>query len=492
MKMEFINPTKIKLPHGGPDVRSFLTYDDKSVGVQISRLKQNLRFKRGDPDKYHEALLKLKEEQKVCLLYQNAETGDFWTYSGLAKQLNTRFGWEMPFRPAFDTEKIIAYNKMPHVGRYYQEAAFQALIDIGHGAIQLPTGSGKSWIIQRLMKRYPVKTLVVTPYTSITIQLTEQFEQAFGVKHVGQFGDGKKVFNKLFTIATAKSISMIVAGSKEWDALSQCEMVIFDESHMVPAETFQKVCLSVCVSAPLKFFVSATQLRNDGSELLLAGITGPVVYTKNFKDLSAEGFLKTPVVHVFNVNSTGSLSFDPKKETRNQLYLNPNVNSMAGDIANKMLKAGKQVVILIEEYDQFLMLKNFMKDSFEFLHGPVSTKATKEVLPKEYWKCDIEKTVKEFNEGKVRCIIGTTAISTGIDLQPVGGLIYLQGGTSPIKIPQGVGRGTRPVGPKELWVVDFRIQGSKIMERHISTRLDIYDTLSDKVLCHGWDRYEGS
>lgn len=488
MEMNFINPTLIKLPRGGDDVARFLTYDDKSVGVQISRLKQNIRFKKGDPDAYHERLAALKAEEKVCLLKQNAETGEFWTYAGLAKDLGTRFGWVLPVRPDFDTDKLIAFKKLPLEPRYYQKEAFDALVAVGHGAIQLPTGSGKSLLIQMLMKRYPVKTLVVTPWTTITDQLMANYVEAFGKQYVGMFGDGKKEFKKLFTIATAKSISMLEPGSPEWEALSQCQMVIFDESHMVPAETFQRVCLSVCVNAPLKFFVSATQLRNDGSELLLKGITGPVVYIKSFKELANEGYLKKPTVHIFNVLSCGSSSFDPKKETRQQLYLNPNVNQLAGDIASKMVLSGRQVIILIEEYDQFLMLKNFMNVDFEFLHGPVSSKKNKEVLPKQYWKCDVEKTVKEFNEGKVRCIIGTTAISTGVDLKPVGGLIYLQGGTSPIKIPQGVGRGTRPFGPSDLWAVDFRVQGSTIMERHIGRRLDIYDTLSDKVLTHGWDR----
>jgi len=483
--MKLVSPTKILLPEDSDRVKSFLTYDDLSVKFQISRLKQNVRFRQGDPEKFLERMAELKEEQNKCLL-QYDEDGNPYTYSGLWQDLSLRFGWNLENeigRPEEEDMSIIPWKRVPHKPRYYQEEAFEALAKIGHGAIELPTGSGKTLIIMNLLKRFPVKTLIITPFSNITNQLRVDLEEAFGAKQVGQLGDKRKKVDRLFTVANAQSATRVEPGSKEWDELSQCEMVIFDESHMVPSESFRKICLSgVGKDARLRFFVSATQTRTDGSAMLLKGVTGPIVYRKSYKDLAKEGYLKEIKSRVFAVSPAKSSVSDPKKETRANLYNNPNVARLACMLAEKAYTlADRQVVILIEEYSQFLLLKNHMKIPYEFAHGTV-TKDQKELLPEQYWKCDTEQIISDFNKGVLPCIIGTTAIATGVDIKPTGCIIYLQGGTSEIKVKQGVGRGTRPVAHKELWVCDFRVSGSKVLERHADNRKKIYETLTDQSI----------
>jgi superfamily II DNA or RNA helicase len=66
-------------------------------------------------------------------------------------------------------------------------------------------------------------------------------------------------------------------------------------------------------------------------------------------------------------------------------------------------------------------------------------------------------------------------------------LIYLQGGTSEIKVRQAIGRGTRIVpGLTDFWVVDFNVVGSDAMERHFQTRLEYYqDMTSEEIKVNG-------
>jgi len=248
---------------------------------------------------------------------------------------------------------------------------------------------------------------------------------------------------------------------------------MWDECHTTPAETFEKVCNGLAALIPNRFFVSATHSRADGSELVLHGITGPIVYSKSYSELVKDGYLSPLVFRTFEVPTYGNAnSNDAMKETRNQLYRNPNVNSLAADIASKSVSlANRQTIIIIDEFKQFLQLKNFMSVPYEFVHGGVQGE-NKKIVPQEYWKSDTERVIREFNEGKVRCIIGTSAISTGVDLRPVGCLIYLQGGTSEVNVCQAIGRGTRiPPGKKDCWVVDFKVKGSKMMERHFEERV---------------------
>ena len=262
--------------------------------------------------------------------------------------------------------------------------------------------------------------------------------------------------------------------------------IVAHNCHMVAADTFKSIMIGIMINAEQRYFLSATQLRTDGSELLLKGITGPVVYRKSFKELRDLGYLAHPRLRIFSVPTHGSANHsDAKVETRNQLYNNPHALKMAGEIATKMIQSGKQVIILIEEFRSFDVLKNYVSE-FTFLHGG-ATKEHKDWLPPEFWEAkNIAEEVKKFNEGKTRCIIGTSAISTGTDFIPVGCLIYLQGGTSEIKVKQGIGRGTRviPGVKNDFFVVDFRVVGSSTMERHLNERLEIYAELSDDITYH--------
>jgi len=482
--MKLNGPSKIYLPEDNDQVKKFLTFHDRSVDFQLRKMKQNYRWAQNDPEGYTERIELLKSQSTKTLLFYD-EAGNPYTYSGLWNDLINRFGWSMDGDLDSDLFKVspktLPWASIPPEMYYYQKEAVEALIKSRHGAIELPTGSGKSLIILNLAKHYGCKTIIATPSCAITDQLYNDFVKYFGKKYVGKYGDGKKEYKKLFTIAVAQSLTRLEEGSEAWEELYKAQILIWDESHTTPAETFDKVCLGVASNAYYRFFVSATQLRNDGSEMILKGITGPVVYSKGFKELVDQGYLSKLVFKTFTANTYGTANkSDAKAETRSQLYLNPNVNSLAGSIASQAVTLGdRQVLIIIEEFKQFLQLKNFLKVPYEFVHGGAS-KDAKELLPSEYWKCDTQQIVADFNSGKTRCLIGTSAISTGVDLKPTGCIIYLQGGTSEIKVRQALGRGTRIfLGKKDCWVIDFKVQGSNTMERHYKIRKEIYESLGD-------------
>lgn len=483
MEMTLKTPTKLVLPRGGQDVARFLTFRDRAVEYQLKRLRDNVRWRGADPESYLEAVEKLKADAQRCLLMEDDE--GFYTYSGLAIDLAERFGWEPPIeRPLPDNIPIPLARPLPEPF-YYQTEAVNALCQRGHGAIELPTGSGKSLIVMELCRRANMKTLVVTPSAAITDQLYKDIVKHFGIKYAGKYGDGSKSSNKKITVATAQALTRLSRDSEAYMELSKSEVFIFDESHMTPADTFERVCTGVAAAAPYRFFTSATQIRNDGSEMLLKGITGPIVYRKTFRELCEQGYLAKPYFKIFSVRPANSYTAnDPKKETRNQLYLNPYVNQLAGEIATKsVLLAKRQTLIIVEQFDQFVQLKNFLGVTPVFVHGGASAE-TREILPPEYWDCDTEKAVADFNNKKIPLLVGTSAISTGVDTKAAETIIYLQGGTSEIKVRQAIGRGTRiknVPGKKDLWVVDFRVEGSPTMERHLETRKAIYSELSDEV-----------
>jgi superfamily II DNA or RNA helicase len=470
-------PTKIILPEVSDRVKSFLTIQDKGQLYLIHRAKQNFRWKNSDPEKFEEHINKLKEGVYKCLFKQD-KNDQFYTYSGLAQELQNYFKWGYKDLIQYPESKIVPYDKVPPTLRPYQREAVDALLAAKHGAISLPTGSGKSLVILTLAKELGLKTIIMTPSGAITEQLYQDFKKYFGQKYVCKYGDGSKKTDKTFVVATAQALTRIAPETKEWQNLHKADVFISDESHTVPASTFEQVCMGIAANAPYRFFVSATQIRSDGSELLLKGITGPIVYSKDFKDLVSEKYLAQPRFKIFRVPSNPLVpaSSDPNTETRNQLYTNPNVNKLAAEICAKAVNLlNKQVVIMVDEFKQFLALKAFMTVPFDFVHGGVS-KDAKDYVPAEYWDCDREKSIKDFNDGTIRVLIGTSAISTGVDLRPTGMIIMLTGGKSEVQVKQAIGRGTRLVeGKKDFWVIDFDVAGSPTMDRHLKARQAYYE-----------------
>lgn len=479
MQIRLKNPTTIILPDCSEKVLSFLTYKDNSTQFMINKLRQNRAKGWISPEQYELKLAKLNSEIDQCLVFFDSE-GNACTHSGLANELCQEFGWQLPSQPNEREWPRIAWkNKPQHETRYYQKEATEALLRANHGAVSLPTGSGKSRVIVELVKARPVKTIIMAPFTDIVDQLYNDLVYYFGKQNVAKYKPKKKQ-DKLITVATVQALTRCVPGTPEYDSLLECESVIVDESHTIAAESFKKVCLEgVARNAVNRWFVSATQIRGDGSGLLLKGVTGPVVYSKDFMELAQQGYLKKLKNHIITVPIMMNPTTDPKTEIRNNFYRNTHIAMAAAKIAAVNVKSGRPCVILIDEYEQFALLEKHMTVPFMFAHGTVSQDA-KKIIDAQWWKSDNKKIVEKFNNGECMCLIGTTAVSTGVDIKPTATLVNWQGGKSEIKIKQGVGRGTRP--SKEhpyLYMVDFVVKGSKTLERYAKIRTEIYEEFSD-------------
>lgn len=476
-----LNPSQIILPRDDDDVKNFLTYDDLSVRYLIQRHKRNYRMKGSNPEWWIKHLETLEAKKTKCLLSYD-DVGNPITYSGLHTDLNNRFGWNLVDRSTTPEDKLIPWKRVPFDMRYYQSAAVDKLIEHKHGAVELPTGSGKTLIILNLCKKLGIPATIVTPFKAVTDAIYEDFVHHFGKENVGKYGGGKKELGKLFTVCVSASLLRIEEGSDAWKHFSSNPVLLFDESHTTPAETFKSVCLGLCKDATYRFFLSATQLRVDGSEMLLRGIIGPVVYRKTFKDLVDEKYLKQPIFKSFVVTGPSHNYQDPKKELQHHHLFNHQVLKNAAEIANKAINlADRQTIILVDEFKQFAMLENHLKvGNFEFCHGG-ATKDNKKIVAEKYWKSDTANAVKRFNEGKTKLLIGTSAIITGVDFKPVGCLIYLMGGKSEIKIRQSLGRGTRVVKdlPLDFWFIDFYSKDSTMMKNQYKARRLLYETMGD-------------
>jgi len=477
-------------------LRSVLKYTDKKVEYDIKRLKQQAHWYTDKEEDYAAKLEELKGERIKSVLFEDQD--GLYTYSGLAESLSQQFNDSIQIDYGLPPTGAIPYFLKPkHAARYYQNDAHDALLAAakdGPCRVEIGTGLGKSTIIRMLCKSVALKTVVMCPSANICNQLYKDFYEHFGKRYVGKYGDGKKESDKLFTIAIDDSLTRVEEGTEHWKNLSSAKVFIADESHLVPSETLAKVCLGLCKRAPYRFFFSATQVRNDGLDLVLNGITGKTVYAMTVREGIDQGYLSRPYFKVVNVHSAeASRSLDPGKLTRQHLYYNQKVVKHAADLANRFVEKMKRpTVILVEELEQFTALLPYLKHEARFAHGPLDAKR-KKLVPAEYHDDDPSDLVDEFNLGNIPILVGTSCIATGTDLQAVEAIIYLQGKSSEIKTKQAVGRATRGGGQGFVvnpWTgvqktdciyVDFDVVNVDVVHRHSLLRKNFYNELYGPV-----------
>jgi superfamily II DNA or RNA helicase len=472
------------------ELKILLTYHDKKVDFQISRLKNSsfLSWKLG-PEGMKEAIDTLKAQQKKTLIWED-ENGQY-TFPSFAEKLNNhfkaRFQTSIVSEIDYPEEQLIPWSKVPtHKLRPYQDEMVEKLFNAKHAAIEAGTGLGKSKCILHLAKKLGQKTVVMTPSVSIADQIYDEFLHHFGPKYVGAFYSSKKDSKKKFVISVAASLAKVSAeGEKNphYKNLSSSTVFIADESHTCPAKTLEDVCHGLMADAPYRFFFSGTQIRGDGLDLLLEGITGPIVARMSVKDGVDQGYLAKP--QFFMVKATSNSTFesrDANDMTRQHLFYNKNVNQTAAYIANKSADLGDHpVLILVDEFQQFAHLLPHLKHKVAFAHGGV-TKENAKFIPVQYHESNPNELVEKFNNMEIPILVGTSCISTGTDIRSVKSIIYLMGGKSETNIKQCVGRGTRLFdGKKSFRFYDFDVYNVQTMHRHAEERKVIYDLIYGPV-----------
>ncbi len=487
MELEATTPTKLSIRNPSEkdvvELKKHLQYIDKKVDQEIARLKNAVYYNGSDPE-YQEKLAALKLARVKSLLFQEKD-GSYFTHSGLQTKLSrlmncppNKSSFELPERRSIAWETVP--EKQP---RPYQTEMLSKLLEVSHGAVEVSTGLGKCFVVMMLCKVLALKTVVMAPSISIAEQLYTDFLKHFGKRKVGRFFAGKKESDKLFVIAVAASLTKVEEGTEAFDALQLSKVLLVDESHLVAAFTLAKVCQGLFGDVPYRYFFSGTQIRQDGLELLLEGIIGPVVFEMTVKEGVDQGYLAKPLFRMIKMLSHSTYqSKDANKMTRKHLYYNPNVNRIAGSLASKMVDSGKQVLILIDEMAQFNSLLPFFRHPAAFAHGGV-TVDNKDSVPKDYHDSDPNALVKKFNDGKIQILVGTSCIATGTDIRNNKVSIYLVGGKSEIAVRQGaIGRSTRlveSIGKTSCAIFDFAITNIPVLNRHAEERSKIYKETYD-------------
>lgn len=171
----------------------------------------------------------------------------------------------------------LAVHREPRPFQHEALAAFRR--GQGRGVVVLPTGAGKSHVAVLAIEDRRRAALVVAPTLELVRQWYDLLRTSFACD-VGIVGGGSHDVRPL-TVTTYDSayLHMQYFGNR-------FGLVVFDECHHLPGETYQLAAES-CL-APYRLGLTATLERPDGLHDELDRLLGPVLYRKDIVELSGE------------------------------------------------------------------------------------------------------------------------------------------------------------------------------------------------------------
>ena len=471
------------------------SYENSSIKYQLFRHKSN-RFKiisrllhtsalnEADARRmWDEELERLTRAASVSLLYV-MDDGNIIFPTGLLNKV-VKFFAEAGFasEDIIKRDNVIDLRKKPKetqgyaiqakasVLRPYQEEAIAALVAAGQGTMVAGTGLGKTVVIQELIRRLGLKTVLVVPSISIMRQTVVRFQKYFGRGMIGQFGGGKKLKEKLSPITIVCAPSIAKTDAAMWEGV---DVVLLDEAHHSPCSTIETIFYKVLPRAYYRYGFTATNFRNDGADMAIEAAVFPPVFEYSAEDGIRDGYLAKPSFLMYEVgfNSHKSYTGDlPVFAYKYHILNNTALTKKIIDQINTYIRNDKQVLVLVREKEHGNMI-------WKGVPGAVFARDSNGENASAAPSVDAHDAVQDFNSGKTRCLIGTSMIGEGTDVVPVDVLFNLMGGRSKLEVMQNIGRGLRTTDTKsEVLVVDYIHSTNQMLERHSLERHKIYKKL---------------
>lgn len=467
------------------------TYTNSSVAYQLYKLKKSkyrsiraIMGSRGVNEVeakflYNEELRLLESQHKPCLLTWDNKLSAIRFPTGLLNRLvdffkengvNTKKSLvDLRKKP---TEKLPfpIMGQLPLL-RDYQREAVEIAISAGQGTIVSATGTGKTIIIQEIIRRLGLNTLVIVPSLSILDQTIDRFKKVFGRNMVGEFSGKKK---RIRPITLACAASLVNTTKKDWKGF---DVVCLDEAHHSPAETISHTMYNILPDVYYRFGFTATYHRTDGADLAIEAAVFHPIYTYTAEEGIKEGHLASPKFLMFNVEKNSYRSYSgsiPVFAYKHHILNNRFLNDLVVSNAQKMVESGKQVLILVKEKVHGHVLQKQIEGSVFVRTKDYSESKLLYAAP----FVDVNDAVGEFNDGKIRCLIGTSVIGEGTDLVPVDVLINLMGGASKVSVMQNLGRALRTTPTKKTAVIiDYFHNTNQMLAKHSLSRYNLYKKL---------------
>jgi superfamily II DNA or RNA helicase/CRISPR/Cas system-associated exonuclease Cas4 (RecB family) len=337
----------------------------------------------------------------------------------------------------------------------FQTKAVDTLIKKRWGVVEIGTGGGKTAIAAECIRRCATKTLFVIDNKDLLLQTKQEYETMLEQK-CGIVGMGRREWDFPVVLATIQTLAKHLKLFE--NQLSNFNLVIFDETHIIATKSFEKLSGKL-INTKYRFGFSATAKRDDLNDNVIFAHTGEVVFKKKALDLIDEGVLVKPKAFFYKYDSETSIGENWQNEYNEMIVENDERNKIIFAFAEKYARENTQVMILCKLIKHCDYLHKNIPGS-KLIYGRTEDDVREDVI-------------REFKEGKFNILIGNIKIfNKGIDIKNLVVLINAAGNAGDVLTIQSIGRALRKNKGKNAAIyIDFFDHGEYCL-KHSKSRID--------------------
>ena len=244
-----------------------------------------------------------------------------------------------------------------------QERAAHAMLAHDTGVLAAGTAFGKTVVAAWLIAERGVNTLVLVNRRQLQAQWVARLSMFLDIpeKEIGRIGGGHRKITGRLDVALLQSLGR--KGQVD-DCVATYGAVIADECHMLSAPTFERVVRRA--KARYVTGLSATPVRKDGHQPIIAMQCGPVRYRVTSKQLSRT----EPFAHVVQVRPTAfRVSLKAAEDESVQSFQTVCDELVADEARNRLIVAdvlrtvseGRSPVVLTERREHLQRLSDALQ-----------------------------------------------------------------------------------------------------------------------------------
>jgi superfamily II DNA or RNA helicase len=322
--------------------------------------------------------------------------------------------------------------------RPYQVQSVNLGIENCGGFLIAGTGAGKSLMTSGLSHAYSqigYNAITIVPSSDLVTQTAEWYQIA-GLD-TGIYSGDNKDYHHQNVVATWQSVQNNVSILEGFDCL------IWDEAHGCSANVAQKIINEAAAHMPFKFGVTGTFPKHIANQLSLHSAIGDILIEIPTAWLIENSYLAEVEIEKILIKQKNKEEFPDYSAERAYLSRNEERMDIIADIIIDKCQTYGNTLVLVNSVPFGEKLTSLIEDAV-FLYGGSK---------KEERKFHYDLFDKE--NGLIR--IATAGIaSTGVSIDRVFCLIFVDAGKSFIKTIQSCGRGTRLAHDKnKVHIVDI-------------------------------------
>lgn len=372
----------------------------------------------------------------------------------------------------------------PTILREHQVLGVNALLDAGSGICLAGTGAGKTLMCAALVQAYSIlglKSLTIVPDGGLIRQTKADYINC-GLD-TGEYSGTAKTLDHQHIVSTWQALK------NNPKIVETFQVVIVDECHGLRGNVLQKIITEHAAKIPYRFGFTGTLPKDPSEAMSVKLAVGQVRYEMPAAELIEKGLLANLNIDILQLEEDLTFEYEEFLKEQNEMFGKPPTYAQFKDTYFPDFTSEKSYLHRKDERLEWLAMlvltkQNQAKGNVLCLVDSITLgRQLAEMIPGSYFVNgqDVKSQKKRteiyelFKTRDDLVVFATVHIAgTGLSINRIFNLIFIDIGKSFTRVVQAIGRGLRLGHDKTSVSVTDVCSDLKYAKRHLATRVSYY------------------